>query len=58
MWCTMSPHEILAEHVVDIQKIVADFRDPFERNPSSSFQSYGVNKYFPYQSLLQKRLSI
>ena len=27
----MSPHEILAEHVVDIHKIVADFRDPFER---------------------------
>ena len=41
--CKMSPHEISAEHVVDIHKVVADFRDAFEINPSSSSQSYGVN---------------
>ena len=58
MWGTMSPHEILAEHVADIHKIVADFRDAFQRNPSSSSQSYCVNKYFSYQSPMQKRLSI
>ena len=48
-WGKMSPHEISAEHVVDIHKVVADFRDPFERNQSSSSQSFGVNKllFFP-----------
>ena len=58
MWGMMIPHEILAEHVVDVHKIVADFRDAFERNQSSSSQSYGVNKYFSYQSPVQKGLSI
>ena len=29
MWGRMSPQEILAERVVDIHKIVADFRDVF-----------------------------
>ena len=45
----MSPHEILAEHVFDIHKVVADFRDAFERIQSTSSQSYGVNKYFSSQ---------
>ena len=58
MWGKMSPHEILAEHVVDIHKVVADFRDAFERNQSSSSQTHGVNKYFSSQSPVQKRLSI
>ena len=50
MWGKMSPHEILAEHVVDIHKVVADFRDAFERNQSSSSQTHGVNKYFSSQA--------
>ena len=54
----MSPHEILAEHAVDFHKVVADFRDAFERNQSSSSQSFGVIKYFSSQSPVQKRLSI
>ena len=58
MWDKMSPQEILAEHVVDIHKVVADFRDAFERIQSSPSQSYGVNKYFSSQSPVQKRLSI
>ena len=32
MWGKIIPHEILAEHLVDIHKVVADFRDSFERN--------------------------
>ena len=36
MWGKMSPEEILTEHVVDIHRIEADFRDAFERNQSSS----------------------
>ena len=31
MWSKMSPHEILAEQVVDIHNVVADFRHAFER---------------------------
>ena len=31
MWGTMTPEETLAEHVVDIRRIAADFRDAFER---------------------------
>ena len=58
MWSKVSPRDILAEHVVDIQKVVADFRDAFERIQSSSSQSYGVNKYCSSQSPVQKRLSI
>ena len=54
----MSPHEILAQHVVDIHKVEADFRDAFERIQSSSSQTHGVNKYFSCQSPVQKRLSI
>ena len=58
MWWKMSPHEILAEHVVGIQKVEADFRDALERNQSSSSQTCGVNKYFSSQSPVQTRLSI
>ena len=58
MWGKMSPYGIFAEHVVDIHKVVADFRDAFERNQSSSTQTYGVNKYFSSQSPVQRRLSI
>ena len=31
MWGTMTPEESLAEHVVDIRRIAADFRDACER---------------------------
>ena len=48
--------EILAEHVVDIHKVVTDFRDVFERIQSSSSQASGVNKYFSSQSPKWKRL--
>ena len=36
MWGKMSPHEVLAEHVVDIHKVMADFRDAFERHMAST----------------------
>ena len=54
----MSPREILAEHVVDIHKVEADFLDAFERIQSSSSQTPGVNKLFSSQSRAQRRLSI
>ena len=58
MWSKMSPREILAEHVVDIHKIVADFSDASEGIHSSPSQTHGVNKYFASQSAVQKRLSM
>ena len=58
MWGKMTPDDILTEHVVDIHRIEADFRDAFERNQASSSQTYGVNKHFSTRSLVQKRLSI
>ena len=56
-WVKLSPHEVLAEHVVDVQKVMADFREASERRQASSSQTYGANKYSSSQSLLQ-RLSI
>ena len=54
----MTPEEILAEHVVDIRRIVADFRDAYERSQTSSTRASGVNKFFTSQSPLQRRLSV
>ena len=46
MWGTMISEEILAEHVVDIHRIAADFRDASERIQTSSTHASGVNKFF------------
>ena len=54
----VGPREVLAEHVVDIHRIEADFRDAFERIQSSSSQTLGINKLFSSQSPTQRRLSI
>ena len=58
MWEKMNHLETLAEHVVDIHKVFADFRYAFERIQSPSSQTPGVNKLFSSQSPMQKRLSI
>ena len=58
MWGKMSPREIFVEHVLDIHKIEAEFRDAFERILSSSSQTPGGNKLFSSQSPAQRRLSI
>ena len=54
----MTPDEFLTEHVVDIHRIQADFRDAFERIQASSSQASGVNKFLSSQSPMQKRLSV
>ena len=54
MWGKMSPHEILAEHVVDIHKVVADFRDAFERKTVFLFSGHCVNKYFLVNNCAQE----
>ena len=58
MWGKMSPQKILAEHVVDIHKVVADFHDAFERTSVILFSVIWRQKYFSSQSPVQKRLSI
>ena len=50
----MSAEEILTEHVVDIHRIEADFRDAFERNQSSSSLSGVVNTYFLIKHLCRR----
>ena len=57
MWCTMTS-EVLAEHVVDIDRIAADFRDAFERTQTSAAHASGVNKFFNSQSPLRRRLCV
>ena len=58
MWGKTSLQEILAEHVVDIHKVVTDYCDAFERMQSFPSRSSGVDKYFSSQSPVQKRPSI
>ena len=50
--------EILAEHVVDIRRIAANFRDAFERIQTSSSRVSGVDNFSTSQSLLQRRLRV
>ena len=57
-WVNVSPHEVLVQHMVDIQRATADFREASERRPATSCQTHGANKHFSSQSLVQKRLSI
>ena len=44
----MTPEEILAEHMVDVRRIAADFLDAFERIQTSSTRDLGVNKFFHF----------
>ena len=57
-WVKVSPHEVLVQHVVDIQKATADFREASERKPATSSHTNSVNKHLATRSIVQKRLSI
>ena len=57
-WVKVSPHEVLVQHMVDIQKATADFREASERKPATSSHTNSVNKHFATRSIVQKRLSI
>ena len=48
----MRLREVLTEHVVDIHKVLVDFRDASERIQSSSLQTLGVNRLFSPQSFV------
>ena len=57
-WVKVSPHEVLVQHMVDIQKATADFREASQRKPATSSHTNSVNKHFATRSIVQKRLSI
>ena len=54
----MSEHEILVQHMVDIQEATAEFRKASERRPATSFHKNSSNKHFAARSIVQRRLSI
>ena len=46
----MSPHEVLVQRMVDIQKATADFREASERRLATSSHTNSVNKHFATRS--------
>ena len=54
----MDPHEALIQHMVDIQKATADFREASERRPAAPSQTKRANKHFSTRSPVHKRHSI
>ena len=57
-WVKVSEHEILVQHMVEIHKATAEFRDASERRPATSSQTHRANKHFSTRSLVQRRFSI
>ena len=45
-WVKVSPHKVLVQHMVDIQRATTDFREASERRPATSSQTNSVNKHF------------
>ena len=54
----MSEHEILVQHMVDIQKATAEFREASERKHAASSHLKSSSKRFATRSIVQRRLSI
>ena len=54
----MSHHEVLVQHMVDVHKAAAEFREAAERKPASSSHINSVNKHFATRSVVQMRLGI
>ena len=57
-WVKVSLHEVLVQHLVDIQKATADFREASEMRPATPSQTSRFSKNISNCSLVQKRLSI
>ena len=56
-WVKLSEHEILVEHMVDIERATAEFREAYERKATFSRMN-SANKHFATRWVVQKRLSI
>ena len=54
----MIEHEILAQHMVDIEKATAEFREASERQHATSSHMNSSSKRFATRSIVQRRLSI
>ena len=57
-WVQMSHHEIVVQHVVDIHKATAEFREASQRKPATSSHMNSTNKDFATRSVVQRRPSI
>ena len=57
-WVKTDPHDTLENHMVDVQKATADFREASERRHDASFQTNRFSKKISNRSPVQKRLSI
>ena len=57
-WVQMSHHEIVVQHMVDIHKAPAEFREASERKPATSSHMNSTNKHFATRSVAQRRHSI
>ena len=57
-WVKMSDHEILVQHMVDIEMILAEFREASERKHATSSHTNSSSKRFATRSIVQRRLSI
>ena len=57
-WVKMSEHEILVQHMVDIQKATAEFCEASERKNATSSHMNSSGKHFATRSNVQRRLSI
>ena len=57
-WVKLSDHEILVQHLVDIERATAGFREAYERKHTTSCHMNSSRKRFATRSVVQKRLSI
>ena len=57
-WPKLSDHEILVQHMVDIEKATAEFREASERKHATSSHMNSCSKRFATRSIVQRRLSI
>ena len=57
-WVKISEHEILVQHMVDIEKATAEFREASERKHATSSHMNSSSKLFATCSIVQRRLRI
>ena len=57
-WAKLSEREILVEHMVDIEKVTAEFREAYDRRDTTSSHLKSSRKRFATCSIVQRRLSI
>ena len=57
-WANLSDHEILVQHMVDIEKATAEFREAYERKHAASSHMNSSKKRSATRSMVQRGLSI